>query len=324
MDSLHLITRFSTGEVHPQRRPAAWQDFMSDVYYPIDVAAHDPASFCGIIESAQIGDVGITRFAADAQRAVRRKVHAGRDDADFFALVMPTMQTEQFTHLGRFGDVAPGQVSVFNSAETYQLDIPNGTRNVTVKIPADQFRVMYPKIDARCGRVDVANSRFVPLLTQFALQALQSASCLTSEHIRSFEKGLLELAFLMMDVPEADAAGDSSPVVDHFFHRVMAYVAANFHDADLAPERAAQVHRVSVRYIHKIFQAHDTTFGRELRLARLRYAPKLLRENAVRKGRQTTIAEIAYSCGFSSQALFSVRFKEAFGYSPRDEKMFMV
>lgn len=320
MDSLHLITRFSTGEVHPQRRLAAWQDFMSDVYYPIDVAAYNPASFCGVIESTQIGAVGITRFAADAQRAVRRKVHAGRDDSDFFALVMPTMQTEQFTHLGRFGDVAPGQVSVFNSAETYQLDIPNGTRNVTVKIPAAQFRTMCPKIDARCGRVDVANSRFVPLLTQFALQALENASCLSPEHVRSLETGLLELAFLMMDVPETDAAGDSRTVIDHFFHRVMAYIAANFHDPDLAPERAAQAHRVSIRYVHKVFQAHDTTFGRELRLARLRHAQKLLRENALHKARPTTIAEVAYNCGFSSQALFSVRFKEAFGYSPRDEK----
>ncbi|MDR6957827.1 AraC-like DNA-binding protein [Pseudomonas brassicacearum] len=293
---------------------------MSDVYYPIDVAASDPASFCGVIESTQIGVVGITRFAADAQRAIRRKVHGSRDEADFFALVMPTIQTERFTHLGRLGEIAPGQVSIFNSAETYQLDIPDGTRNVTVKIPADQFRAMCPNIDARCGRVDVANSRFVPLLTQFALQALENASSLSPQHVRSLERGLLELAFLMMDVPETDAAGDSRTVIDHFFHRVMAYIAANFHDANLAPERAAQAHRVSIRYIHKVFQAHDTTFGRELRLTRLRHAQKLLRENAVRRGRQTTIAEVAYHCGFSSQALFSVRFKEAFGYSPRDEK----
>ncbi|OOG14705.1 helix-turn-helix domain-containing protein [Pseudomonas sp. C9] len=191
------------------------------------------------------------------------------------------------------------------------MDIPNGTRNVTVKIPADQFRAMCPKIDAHCGRVDVANSRFVPLLTQFALQALVNSSCLSPEHVRSVERGLLELAFLMMDVPETDAAGDSRTVIDHFFHRVMAYIAANFHDADLAPERAAQARRVSIRYVHKVFQAHDTTFGRELRLARLRHAQKLLRENALHKARPTTIAEVAYKCGFSSQALFSVRFKEA-------------
>ncbi|SCZ10861.1 MULTISPECIES: AraC family transcriptional regulator [unclassified Pseudomonas] len=293
---------------------------MSDVYYPIDVVARAPSSFSGIIESTQIGAVGITRFAADAQRALRRKVHGGRDDSDFFALVMPTMQTERFSHLGRLGDVAPGQVAIFNSAEEYRTDIPDGTRNVTIKIPADLFRAMCPKIDAVCGRVDVANSRFVPLLTQFALQALESAACLSIEHVNSLERGLLELAFLMMDVPESYAGDDSKPVIDHFFHRVMAYIAANFQDPDLAPERAAQSHRVSIRYIHKIFQAHDTTFGRELRLARLRHAQKLLRENLQNKSRQMTIAEVAYNCGFSSQALFSVRFKEAFGYSPRDEK----
>ncbi|HUE90508.1 AraC family transcriptional regulator [Pseudomonas sp.] len=297
---------------------------MSDVYYPIDVAASNPTSFSGLIESTQIGTVGITRFAADAQRAVRRKVHIGHDEADFFALVMPTMQTERFLHLGRLGDVAPGQVSIFNSAETYQLDIPDGTRNITVKIPADQFRTMCPKIDASCGRVDAANSRFVPLLTQFALQALENASSLSPQHVKSLERGLLELAFLMMDVPETDAAGDSRTVIDHFFHRVMACIATNFQDADLTPERAAQVHRVSIRYIHKIFHAHDTTFGRELRLARLRHAQKLLRENAAHNGRQITIAEVAYNCGFSSQALFSVRFKETFGYSPRDEKSQLV
>ncbi|BFT61839.1 helix-turn-helix domain-containing protein [Pseudomonas moorei] len=321
MDSLHLITRFSTGEIPPQRRLAAWQDYMSDVYYPLDIVASNPASFSGVIESTQIGQVGITRFAADAQRAVRRKVHGGRDDADYFALVMPTVQTERFEHLGRLGNIAPGQVSIFNSAEAYQMDIPNGTRNVTVKIPAKLFRTMCPKIDASCGRVDVANSRFVPLLTQFALQALENASCLSPEHVRSLERGLLELTFLMMDVPETDAAGDSRSVIDHFFHRVMAYIAANFHDPNLAPEQASQAHRVSTRYIHKVFQAHDTTFGRELRIARLRHAQKLLRENTLHKGRKITIAEVAYDCGFSSQALFSVRFKEAFGYSPREEKL---
>lgn len=320
MDSLHLVTRFSTGEIDPQRRLSAWQDFMSDVYYPIDVTASEPASFCGVIESAKIGSIGITRFRGDAQRAVRRGVHTGRGDTDFFALVMPTLQSEQFTHLGRYGDVAPGQVSVFNSAETYQMDIPNGARNVTVKIPADKLRAIYPQIDESCGRVDAANSRFVPLLTQFALQALENASNLSPGHVVSLERGLLELVFLMMDVPETDSADDSRTVVDHFFHRVMAYIAANFHDANVAPELAAQAHRVSTRYIHKVFQAHETTFGRELRLARLRHAQKLLRDTASHNVRPMSIAEVAYSCGFSSQALFSVRFKEVFGHSPRDER----
>ena len=69
-----------------------------------------------------------------------------------------------------------------------------------------------------------------------------------------------------------------------------------------------------MRYLHKIFQYHGTTFGQVLHEERLQQAHLLIVASGQRG--TTNLGKVAYRCGFSSQSHFSVAFKKRFGIPP--------
>jgi AraC-like DNA-binding protein len=95
--------------------------------------------------------------------------------------------------------------------------------------------------------------------------------------------------------------------------RVRQYVQAHLCDPDLSIPRIAEVLRCSTRYLHKVFEAADTSLERLIWTARLErcHAALIHKANAGR-----TVAEIAYDWGFKSSAHFSRLFKNHYGITP--------
>lgn len=98
------------------------------------------------------------------------------------------------------------------------------------------------------------------------------------------------------------------------FRRITTLIDAELAQPELTMCRVAQKIGVSRRYLQKLFGLHNTTYSefvRRLRLDRARHT--LLQDDA----HSTTIADIAFRCGFSSPGHFSRMFKIAFGISPK-------
>lgn len=293
---------------------------MSDVYYPIDVTAKSPETFSGSIIAGTLNRISISRFSANAQSATRHKSSGRNGETDDFAIVIPTHCREHFEHFGCEGDVAPGEIVIFNSAEKYSMDIPDHTQNITLKIPSECLRDLYPAVDQACGHQNAGNSKFVPIVAQFALQSLELAPLYSTDLVARMENSLLELIYLMLDTPDGAVESTSQSLSDFIFQQLLNFIANHFQNPELTPLHAAQQSRISVRYLHKIFQSHGTTFGNALLRARLGHAKKLLGEKPHGRSGVRTIAEIAYTSGFSSQSHFSVRYKDEFGLTPREAR----
>jgi AraC-like DNA-binding protein len=138
-----------------------------------------------------------------------------------------------------------------------------------------------------------------------------------SEHSARIEDCIIDLLCLMIECRDQR---DNGALIREtlgacLFNQVNAYIRRNFADHSLTPERAAADHRISVRYLHKIFHFHGTTFGQVLQEERLRQAHLLIIGGHHRGA--INLGEVAYRCGFGSQSHFSVRYKERFGISPR-------
>jgi len=99
---------------------------------------------------------------------------------------------------------------------------------------------------------------------------------------------------------------------------VKAYIDAHLTDADLSPARISGASRISLRYLHRLFEDEGITLQQYVireRLLRCR------RELANRSMASRTITDIAFSSGFQNAGHFSRRFKAAFGMSPNDYRM---
>jgi AraC-like DNA-binding protein len=312
-------TVFTTRTARPGRGAQLWGDHMREVYFPLDCTATDPQSFEGNLTALQLDKIGISKFVANATRTVRRRQTSGTEEVVF---IFPTRERESFGQLGIEDDVGPGEMYVLNSAEAYWTQIGDETQNVTVKVPASIIRERLPAIDAIYGRKDVANAGLIPIVAQLALQTIQMLPSANAALLQRTEESILELICLMLETHDVRDMPESTTmaVSDATFQRLTAFLSYHFGDPDLAPEHAASSLRMSVRYVHKVFQLHGTTFGRELLALRLREADRLLRATCMRNSPVVPISEIAYSCGFSSQSHFSVRYKEHYGYTPSERR----
>lgn len=112
----------------------------------------------------------------------------------------------------------------------------------------------------------------------------------------------------MREMPLEDAARRT------FVLRAKAFIDAHLDDPDLDPERIALAHGISVRYLHKLFQADGITVGRWILHARLEKCRRVLAEADYP---DVTVSDVCHSWGFVSPAHFSRAFRTAYAMSPK-------
>jgi AraC-like DNA-binding protein len=94
--------------------------------------------------------------------------------------------------------------------------------------------------------------------------------------------------------------------------RCAAYVKCNVADYSLDPQKIASAMRISVRYLHKVFEESGESVCEFLRSTRLEASKA---ELADPQKASTQIREIARRVGFRSQAHFAAAFKSRYGVS---------
>lgn len=303
---------YNTSCLSSADRLAAWQDYMSTVYYSLEIEPMNADRIRGELFETQFASVGVSNFKADAQKVTRQNAAAQRDRSENFVFLFPTRQTLAFEQNGRRGVVRPGNVALLNSAEGYTVIVPDLSENITLKISCDLLRPRIPLLDDACGKLHVANPILVPVVRQLGEQLLKFDSGAAAVKL---EQTLLDLVCVMMESRSADEIRTSGyrPLIGIMYDRIHGYMSKNFHDPNLTPARTAEAHRISLRYLHRVFQSQGATFGEVLMEMRLSEASKLLRNGAGK----LPIGEIAYRCGFISQSHFSARFRQQFGSTPR-------
>lgn len=313
-------TEFSISKAEQAGSAQRWCDYMGEVYYPLDCTPLNPRSFEGSLTALQLSNLGISKFTADALRTVRRQQRSGTEDVVF---IFPTREREHFGHLGIEDDVGPGEMYVLNSSEPYWTQIADKTQNVTIKVPANCVRERFPLLDRTYGRRDIANAGMVPIVAQLALQTFNMVPLVDAQVLKRTEDNILDLMCIMLETRNVRDVPESTTVAlsDITFQRLSSFLSLHFRDPGLAPEHAATSLRVSLRYVHKVYQLHGTTFGRELMGLRLREADRLLRAPYGKNSLPLPISEVAYICGFSSQSHFSARYKEHFGFTPNERRL---
>jgi AraC-like DNA-binding protein len=96
--------------------------------------------------------------------------------------------------------------------------------------------------------------------------------------------------------------------------RIRNYILAHLGDEDLSPSRIAADHRISGRYLGKLFESERTTVSKWIWTQRLEATRRalLLPEFADRR-----VSEVAYAYGFNDMSHFSFSFRKRFCCTPR-------
>jgi AraC-like DNA-binding protein len=102
---------------------------------------------------------------------------------------------------------------------------------------------------------------------------------------------------------------------DKLFRRVCNIIKDRFADPGLGPCEVAAEAGISLRYLQKLFTAHNATCSLFIQSVRLDHAARLVHRRQLLRTSQP-LSEIAYACGFADYTNFARRFRRRFGHAP--------
>ena len=103
-----------------------------------------------------------------------------------------------------------------------------------------------------------------------------------------------------------------------YLNNVQGHILDHLRDEDLSPTRIAQANRISVRYLHILFEPTGRSVSAWIQEKRLQRCREAIEDPALEGCK---LADIAWQWGFKDASQFSRAFKARFGRSPRDYRM---
>lgn len=191
---------------------------------------------------------------------------------------------------------------------------------LTIEIPHTVFykRLVDP-LSIRAGVLKNQSAMYNVLLN-FLTSISQEVSGLHPEKFHPIEVALTEL-FVSSLSESIQIRGFTDAGHAKSFQKICDSIEEHLSDCDLSLPFIAEINRVSVRYIQKLFSEVNLSFAQYIRQSRLELCR---RDMANTIHQDLTISEICYRWGFNDLSYFSRIFRNQYGVPPRKFKESLV
>ncbi|MGW6834523.1 helix-turn-helix domain-containing protein [Streptomyces sp. NPDC054949] len=255
--------------------------------------------------------------AAPAQLS-RTPRTVAREPLDAVAVVLPRHGTTAVTQDGRGATVGAGELTLIDLRRPFALERAAGASVLLCRLPAHALGLSVADLRPVLGRVVPVGGDGVAALLGPLLHGLGASSDAMSVTVGERLGGVVtEFVAALVNEWNEEPQGRNDPGCpgrEALLRAVREHIDRHLGDPDLSPERIAAAHGISVRYLHRLFEAEDTTVGRLVHQRRVEQCERELS----RRGRVSpSISAVAQRWGFRSPAHFSRAFKAVYGHSPR-------
>ncbi|MGC9537553.1 helix-turn-helix domain-containing protein [Streptomyces sp. UG1] len=306
---------FSTAPLEGRARLDYWREVVCTTFveYEMDVPQPTSAGFRGRVTAQTLGDLGVARVVSDPHTVFRSPTLIRRSGEDDLLVNLAVQGCVTVSQQERDAVLRPGDFTVYDSARPCRIVCADPFELLVLKVPR-------PLFDAHCPLARDAMATPVPgdhgvgaLFAPFLHALTVHARGLAPDTSARIGGTLLELLATALSDRTAVDSRLKAPGTVHMV-RARRYIDDHIADPDLSPPVIAQALGISVRYLHAIFRAEDTSPSRWILRRRVHRAAGLLADPA-RADRSVT--DIAYAVGFKDASHFTRAFKSHHGVSPR-------
>jgi acetamidase/formamidase/AraC-like DNA-binding protein len=303
--------RFTTNAYPKEQRLSAWRFALNRVSLTLE-AADENNLYGELIQFSS--DVGIcfVRLVGTAQEYT---VDFREEPGSFWLAVMldgpcVARSTSDTITLNE-GDMicARGEAPV-------SLQFTTDHRSLLFKIPAksldQRLKAPLPDKPRRLSAINGPSRVLSSMLRSLA----DMTSDVPDEGLRPVELALPEflLASLLSEATPR-ALGGAAGMRAALLERVFQTIEMRLSDPNLNYQQVANEHGISPRYLQKLFESIDDSFGHYVKVRRLERCRLDLRSPL---HSQKSISDILFQWGFNDSASFSRAFREQYGISPRE------
>ncbi|MFF9810677.1 helix-turn-helix domain-containing protein [Streptomyces coeruleorubidus] len=307
----------STASVPAAERLDYWHEVISQTYdqlasVRLNVSTPTEAPYNGVLRSHQIGSMQVATTEADPLQVRQTTRGVAGADTDYLSVCLQERGLLVIDQADSQTLLRPGSLTFFDTVRPYTVSYPEPFRMHVIQVPrwmvgvreADLRRVTAVSMDTDSETAALV----IPFLSRLATRAASHPQQIGDLLVRNAADLLTTLVTERMgrDVTDTDAT---------LRLRVKTFMDRHLADPGLSPQTIAAAHHMSVRHLHRLFEAEETTVSRWIQHRRL----EACRRELGRPGRHgPAVTAIAHRFGFSSPTSFSRAFRAAYGMSPRE------
>ncbi|WP_432832459.1 helix-turn-helix domain-containing protein [Dactylosporangium sp. CA-092794] len=292
-----------------------WRETLSRQAIPVVYRTRYPRDFVGVVQAADFGPVRVVATKSRPVDAERTPALIRRSDPEVYLVLLNHKGGEQLEQDGRVTVMSPWDMVLLHSSHPFRTTCdPDGpTQHGTVvmlepgilPIPARRLRDLVGLPLSTGDSLDSLVSQYILGLGAGRFQPAD-AGRLTSATVSLVSLMLARRLNSVRALP-----GETRE--DALLARVREHIIVRLGDPTLTPESVAAAHHISVRTLHRLFQANEVTVAGWIRQRRLeRCHADLLDPALVTR----SVRSIARRWGFPDAAHFSRVFQNAYGSSP--------
>lgn len=274
--------------------------------------ASDPNQLHGRLSHLRVGDIAINHLRVSAQTFRRTRAHLSHAREDVFALVRVCSGSAQVEQGGRRITLGAGDLAINSGLQTGDMHLSENADVMLTVIPAALMQSITGTAHPRGTLLISGRGPIAPLLSGFLNSLTTQADQLSPESAAHLRNGLLSTLAAACAANAAEQPGDIGHLADYHRARVLALMRERLATPGLDVSALAAGVGLSASQIHRLFPASSGSPMRRLWALRLERARELLDTT-----RLPHLAEVAWLCGFQSQAHFTHAFKKAHGLTPR-------
>ena len=306
---------FTTEDLEPSKRYAAWQGAICDVYVHVDVNAEKRSDYQGFIREAKFGAVTMTDVLLSEQRITRRERHIAKLDKDCYYV--------EFVQQGKINVLQAGQTlltnagvgAIFSASESYDLECMGKVRSLYLEIPRAEFASRFNASKIPVAMTMATGRGLGRIAAEFCATLAAEGSPLDDVARARLGDELMDVLALAIDMGDRDEFSADATSQKARLRSVKAWIDEHLTDPELSLERIAKNNGVSLRHLHYLFRLADVSVSEWILDRRLQRCYDVLTRPELR---YLSVTEVAYRCGFSSSSHFSTAFRRRFGHSPSE------
>jgi AraC-like DNA-binding protein len=313
----YTVARFSTAALPEQGRGRAMDELHERGLLGFKFAPYGEAlPHVDFVNRSMPGLRILTATYAGVRReAVPDKT--GQQGSGHLYLCMTLAGTSVVSWRAREMVLSDGDAVLMTSEEAaWTLASPSTVNIAGVRLPPSALAPLVPKLDDAVMRRIPRNASGLKLLRKYLDVLADSEALAAPTSQRLIISHIYDLAALALGATsDGNGLAETGSVRAVRLAAIKVDIVANLHDGNLSATMIATRHRVTVRYLHKLFESEGITYSEFVLGQRLTRAYGILK-NPLHARR--AISTMAFELGFNDLSYFNRAFRRRYNATPSD------
>ena len=308
---------WNTEELPDHEQFAYWREVLCEAFVtlrPERPREQSSGRFPSRVTAHPLSTINVTTVQSKAHHVIRGDAEIRKSPQEVYFLNLQLTGRCRYETEGREAIVGPNEFAIVDSTRPYFLNFMDDWNVFSFRIPRHMLRPLLQLPDRSTGICVSSSDALGEITVGFLKSVAMRMDDLPSKAREVLAGDLVNLAALSLGATEEARMGQRQSARRGLYVAIVRFIETNLADPLLSASFVARHFGISTRYLHRLFEESDKSFGQVVLERRLLRCAEDIAGAAV----DWRISDVAFRWGFGDISYFNKCFRQRFGFSPRE------